>query len=293
MDAAAALTFVLDSMAPLRKRKPNQSSVSSMLSDETKTIVTNWIEHIRQDAENEAVRAEAFQSYIQGLSAYLVALITREAYDMETIPLMVTSKIPVEHILELADTMLGFPSSAESYFFSTKKRLRLEMIKDGLLSPTSVVLEMANLVKSLGHEILDAAISAVGGSSLLPFARRIVRMASASLLASSSSALQKVIDPTCATGLDGKRNRWQLHRSVMLRSTAIRTYGTAVRTLGPCVLAGSHSDGRSRGASHHDEQSRAISLIGGSLLEQLSWATGSIAEVDEDWATLSERVGLA
>jgi hypothetical protein len=187
--------------------------------------------------------------------------------------------------------MLGFPSSAESYFFSTKKRLRLEMITDGLLSPTSVVLEMANLVKSLGHEILDATISCVGGSLLLPFARRITRIASASLLACSSSALQKVIDPSYATRLDGKQKKW-LHKSVILRSKAIQTYSTAIRTLGPSVLARSHSDDGSRGAGYHHEESRAISLIGGSLLEQLSWATSSIAETDEDWATLSERVEL-
>jgi hypothetical protein len=291
MDAVAALSFVLDSMAPLRKRKSNQSSVSSMLSDETKTIVTNWIDHIREDVENEAARAEAFQSYIRGLPAYLVALITREAYDTENISLMITSKIPVEHILDLADTMLGFPSSAESLFFSTKKRLRLEMINDGLLSPTAVVLEMANFVKSLGHEILDATISAAGGSSLLPFARRITRIARASLLASSSSALQRVIDPTSAARLDGKRKKW-LHTSVILRAKAIQTYSTAILTLGPSVLAGSLLDGSSRGARYHHEESQAISLIGGSLLEQLSWATSSTEKTDEDWATLSERVEL-
>jgi hypothetical protein len=291
MDGIAALTFVLDTMAPLRKRKSNQSSVSSMLSQDTKTIATNWIDHIREDVVNEAVRAEAFQSYIQGLSAYLVALITREVYDTETISLMVTSRIPVEHILELADTMLGFPSAAESLFFSTKKRLRLEIISNGMLSPTTVVFEMANLIKSLGHEMLDAIISSVGGSSLLPYARRITRIACASLLASSSSALQKVVDPTSATRLDGKRRKW-LNTSVTLRSKAIQTYSTAVRALGPSVLAGSLTDVSTRGATYYHEESRAISLIGGSLLEQLSWATSSIEKTDEDWATLSERVDL-
>jgi hypothetical protein len=292
MDGIAALAFVLDTMAPLRKRNSKQSSVSSMLSESTKTFVTNWINHIREEAEGEAARAEAFQSYIQGLSAYLVALITREVYDAETISLMVTSRIPVEHILELADTMLGFPSAAESLFFSTKKRLRFEMISNGLLSPTIVVFEIANLIKSLGHEIFDATILSVGGSSLLPYARRITRIASASLLASSSSALQKVVDPTSATRLDGERRKW-LNTSVTLRSKAIQTYSTAVRALGPSVLAGSLTDVSTRGASHYHEESRAISLIGGCLLEQLSWANGSIEETDEDWATLSERVDLS
>ena len=67
--------------------------------------------------------------------------------------------------------MILFPSAAETLFFSTKKRLRLEVVQDGLLSSTAVVLEMANLVKFLGHDIMDAAITAAG-VSLLPFARK-------------------------------------------------------------------------------------------------------------------------
>ena len=223
MDCVVALLSVLDAMAPLRKRTAGKNVSVAAISEDVNAIIARWMDHAREDTQNEGERIKAFQSYIQGLSTYFGALLGRETYDKGTGPVMITAKVPMENILEVADTMITFPSAAESLFFSTKKRLRSERIEDGLLSPASIALEMANLIKSLGHEILDSTISALGHSSLLPLNRSIMRISQASLLASSSSAIQRVVDPTSVMRFNEKRRKW-LHTSVALRTKAIETY---------------------------------------------------------------------
>ena len=277
MDCTVALAMVLNAMAPLRSQK----TMSKMQSEGIQTIVTDWI-HRAAQFENEPERVEAFKSFVQGLSACLVALLTRQAYSDSSRFLMMTAKLAIEPILDLMDSMIAFPSAAETLYFSTKKRLRSEVVHNGLLSSAAAVLEMANLVKYLGHDILDATM-ATAGSTLFPFARQVIKITHASLFTSASTALQKVLDPN-ALGPDGKRKRW-LHNSAMLRTRAIQTFSAAIQTFGACVMAGSLSNNETRGER---DETQAISCIGGSLLEQLSWPK----EEDGDWATLPERVNL-
>lgn len=278
LDAVVALGVIQTTMAPLRKLKT--------LSEGTQGIVTGWISHVTA-LDNEVDRIIQFQRYIQGISAYLVALLTREAYADSTRVTMMTAKLPIESILDLCESMILFPSAAETLFFSTKKRLRLEVIENGLLSSTAVVLEMANLVKYLGHDIMDTAINALG-SALLPFARKVMKTSCASLLASSSAALQKVLDPTrSALQVNGKRKQW-LHNSLTLRTRTIRTYGILIQTLGASGIAGSLSNQEAMGPNKANDVALAISCIGGSLLEQLLWSE----ETNDDWTTLSERENL-
>lgn len=282
LNAVGALAMILDAMAPLRPRKTRLK----IQSKEAQTTVAEWLNTVTS-IENEAERMHAFQCYTQGLSAYLVALLTRQAYPDSSKILLMTAKLPVEALLDLCESMILFPSAAETLFFSTKKRLRLEVIQNGLLSPAAVALEMANLVKYLGHGVLDATITAAV-SSLLPFARHVMRITHASLLASSSTALQTVLDPTRgALRADGNRKPW-LHNSIVLRTRAIKTYNAAIRTFGACVVAGSLSNQEAMGTNSSHDETLAISSVGGSLLEQLSWPE----ETDNGWATMSERVDL-
>jgi hypothetical protein len=281
-DAALALIVIQTAMAPLGKHKPTlQISL-----ERTRHAVTKWVSDITS-FDSEAKRVQQCQRCIQGLSAYLVALLTRESYPDSTRLVMVTSKLPIEFIVGLCESMILFPSAAETHFFSTKKRLRLEVVQDGLLSSTAIVLEMANLVKFLGHDIMDATITAAG-VSLLPFARRVMRLSHDSLLASSSTALQNVLDPTkSAWQAHGNRKEW-LHISVPIRLKTIQTYGTVIKTTGASVVASSLSNQHAIGATLGNDVSLAISAIAGSLLEQLSWPEVA----DEAWANHSERVKL-
>lgn len=60
----------------------------------------------------------------------------------------------------------------ERTYYGTKKRLRLEPVNGGLLSPASNAGDAANHLKVLGHEVLEALLTALGGPMLLPYARR-------------------------------------------------------------------------------------------------------------------------
>jgi hypothetical protein len=257
-----------------------------MISQDTQAIVTDWINQITK-LESEEERVQVLRSYIRGLTAYLVALLTRRAYATNTTTraAMMTAKLDIESLLHLCNCMIQFPTAAETTFFSTKKRLRMEVVQNGLLSPAALVLEMANVVKYLGHDIMDATLSATAGGSLLPFARQVMRIAQSSLLASASTALQKVLDPTTLR-VDGNRKQW-LQNSLVLRARAIQTYGLAIQTLGASVLAKSLSNHEVGGNNTRDD-TIAVSAIGGCLLEQLSWPE----EANDDWASLLERMDL-
>lgn len=282
-DAVVALGQVLKAMAPLRQQT---KTPKTMISQDTQAKVTDWINQITK-VESEEERFQVLRSYIRGLTAYLVALLTRRAYATNTTTraAMMTAKLDIESLLHLCNCMIQFPAAAETTFFSTKKRLRMEVVQNGLLSPAALVLEMANVVKYLGHDIMDTMLCATAGGSLLPFARRVVRIAQSSLLASASTALQKVLDPTMLR-VDGNRKQW-LQNSLVLRARAIQTYGMAIKTLGASVLAKSLSN-HDVGGNNTRDDTIAVSAIGGCLLEQLSWPE----EANDDWASLSERVDL-
>lgn len=284
-DVVVSLVMVLNVMAPLRP----QQTESEIVSEEIQSIVSEWIDSVRK-LDNEAERVACFQLYSQGLTSLLVALLTRQAYDPETTRmLMMTSRLPIESLLDVCETMIQFPSAAETVFFSTKKRLRMEVVQGGLLSPAAVVLEMANLIKNAGHDILDATISA-SSSSLLPFARNVMRITESSLLSSTSTALQRALDPTKSVlQRDENRKQW-LQNSVVLRTRAIKTFGMSIQTLGASVLAGplENDQGAMRNGTKTRNEMLAVSSVAGSLLEQLAWPK----EPNDDWATLSERVEL-
>ena len=93
-DAAVALSMIQTAMAPLGKRKPKlQISL-----ERTRHIVTKWVSDITS-LDSEAERVKQCQRCLQGLSAYLVALLTRESYPDSTKLVMMTSKLPIEFIV--------------------------------------------------------------------------------------------------------------------------------------------------------------------------------------------------
>ena len=265
MDSVAALRILMDAMAPLR---PTKTKVR-ISSEEIQSNITHWVNHVTS-VEIEAERVDLFQCYFRAQSSLVVALLTREAYSDTTRVLMMAAKLPIENVLDLCESMIAFPSAAETLFFSTKKRLRMEVIENGLLSPAALVLEMANFLKCLGHGILDTAITAAG-SSLLPFARQVMRITQASLLASSSKALGAVLDPIkSAPRRSGNRQDW-LQNSVTLRTRAIKTHYIAICTLGASVMAGPLTNNEAVRTHNTSDETLSVSLVGGSLLEQLSW----------------------
>merc|ERR1712070_12885 len=123
------------------------------------------------------------------------------------------AKIDIDSILSVVENFVSFPLAAETVFYKTKKRLRNEAVDNGLLSPRAVSTQIGNQVKRLGHDILDCLLETLGASTLLPYASSITRISYASLVTSCSSPLRKVLDPSSAMQMDGKRKRW-LHESV-------------------------------------------------------------------------------
>jgi hypothetical protein len=133
----------------------------------------------------------------------------------------------------------------ERTYYGMKKRLRLEPVDGGLLSPASNAGDAANHLKVLGHEVSEALLTALGGPMLLPYARWITQIAYASLLTSCSAPLRKVLDPTSAAQLDGKKHRW-LHTSIPVRTVAVKTIQETVVAFG---VDSSGMAGRSVGLS--------------------------------------------
>jgi hypothetical protein len=206
-----------------------------------------------------------------------------------------TAEVDVEKILGIVESFVSFPLSAETIYFKTKRRLRNEIVNDGLLSPRSIATEVANHIKFIGHDILDVSVAAIGASILLPYAKRILRMCYASILTSSSGPVRQVMDPTSVVQLGGKKRRW-LHLSVSMRARSIETLER--------VVAGFRSDVTQNGASFSNSKQagksatlstdgeRAIGLVVGCLLEQISSKKTQIQDFDDDWGTTTERANL-
>lgn len=285
-DSFASMSTMLKAVAPINKKIAGESTWE--VKESTRTVVEAWIGRI-QSASSERDRVQIFLQSMSGLTRFAICLLDRNAVAAVNQTLL-TVEVDISLALDLVEMMLSFPVVSESTYYGTKKRLRLEPVESGLLSPASIAGDAANHLKVLGHEILDALLSALGGPMLLPHARRITRVAYASLLTSCSAPLRKVLDPSSAVQLDGKKRRW-LHTSIPVRMAAVKTLQETVVAFG---VDSSGLSGRSGGlpsSKSSTDVSRSIALVGGCLIEQLSPATNSQLELGE-WGSLLERTHL-
>lgn len=283
-DIGIMLSAIFDAVAPVSKPSNNREA---SLSKEADDVLQGWLSFLRRDISNEIDRVRTFRLLLRGLVLSFRYFLSRDCHG-STPAILLESKIDIETILEIVERFLSYPMSAESLFFRTKKRLRDEAVDGGLISSRSITTKAANEVKRLGHEILDCLISSVGGSALLPFSRRIIRMSYASLLTSCSGPVRKVVDPANFVQLDGKKRRW-LHLSIALRTKAVQTVHLVVVTFGSDRSA--KIDSSERGTDSKSDGEMALTLVAGSLMEQIG-AKDVDGNAEDTWGSLAERVAL-
>jgi len=314
-ETLTGLSVVLDAMAPLTTGGGSGGGGSKRngSGNNNNSSVEQWIRFVRIHVSDESSRLRCFYRFSRGLTRLFRFLVLQDGMDHKfcSSSTLVDARIDMKQVLGVVESFVSFPLSAETVYYRTKRRLRNEIMDHGLLSPRIIATEAANHAKLMGHELLDCILDAVGGPALLPFARRILRISYASVLTSSSSAVRRVMDPTSAAQLEGKKRRW-LHLSIRSRALAIETVGRAMTAFGCDNDYGPSSSSSSSSilSTHNQQQQqqqqqhphtltvttdgeKAITLVVGSLVEQLYGCnTVQTGEYDDDWGTIAERVEL-
>jgi hypothetical protein len=294
--AVSAAGAAISRVAPVVTMATNKELLVSWptASSQSSDDATNWVGTMSekllsqiQESTRESTKVDLFLQLLDRLVGYLVALFLHSS----ALANSTGAAISVDAILSLIETMLAFSMACEAKYHGTKKRLRHEAIENGWLSPMALVSHVALHVRRHGHVLLDAILSLLSpGGSLLPYARRVWKLAADALWSSSSAALRGVLDP--ATSLHGKWPRW-LHTSVAARVAAVQSLRRTVQAFGIVPTqtwnaSGTSSHGGSRNRHHHAVE-RAITLICGTLME--AWSSGR-ETVSVDWGSLPERVSL-
>ena len=320
----------------------NKDPTISSSSNYMRSIVQTWINTLENNVEStnnntsnnsntteqqqrQTVICNALHRYFTGLTYCYRSLVTAQTTTttLSTKSSLIGTRMDITSVLDIVEAFLSFPLSAESLYYRTKKRLRMEVVGIGLLSPHSIAIYMASKMKQLGHVILDCTINALGGSILLPYYRRILRICYAALLTSSSYPVRSLVDPTNLRNVVGNNNnntnkpmkrKW-LHTSIFLRTKAIQTFqyvslsfgsdggssssnkkwkkSNTTTTTNSSISRNNQNDGLMMIDSNCSDGERTILLIAGCLVEQLNWNGGGVAAIDDDdWGSLSERVDL-
>lgn len=277
------ITTLVETVAPIGNSPSSKDNCD--LSSEGSVIFQGWVSCLQRGVNHADSRARAFLSMLKGLTLTYRHFLSRDLNGNSFLALS-ESKVDIELMLEIAESFLSYPMSAESVFFRTKKRLRDEVVDGGLISSRVIATTIANEIKSLGHDMFDCLINSIGGSALLPYARRIFRVAYAALLTSCSAPVRKIMDPSSAAQLEGKKRRW-LYLSLSLRTRAVDTVRAVIVAFGSDRTAKIDSSG----TKSKSDGELAITLVAGCLMEQMG-ATDVENDVEECWGTLSERVAL-
>lgn len=290
MDSVTVLSKVLSTMAPINQ-KMDASASSWKVSNPVGELLDDLVLFFQRDHfMDEERRSSACRFLVHGFSTLIISLLKFDGNDTTNEFMLMDAQLPLEDIFRLLESMLSFAYASETTYNITKKRLRSERIEGGLVSPAALVADIAGYVKLMGHKIFNTLLSAVGYPPLLPHSKQINRMASGTMLSSSSSSLRRVVDPSkVGSQLDGKRVRW-IHTSIALRTEAIRSF-TATITLFGLEPARSKISGTSAWTPSQKSSSveQSITLVSGSLLEQLRWN----GKESVDWGTPIERGELA
>lgn len=281
-ESVALLFSLLESACPLNSRLeeiiqqlefPTQQSVG-------KAAVDGWLQSIRK-ADSEEQGTTLFVHYVQVLVSMTTALLSVEGLAWNHV---LNAQVDIVSILDLVELLICFPINAESLYFRTKKRLRRETTEMGLFSPLAVT-NMANRVKIMGHELIDALLTSIGCPALLPFARRLLKTCFGSLLSSSSTALRSVLEDRALQSAPDVMQRW-LNSSIAIRTAALQTAQRVV------LVVGTEPSQRStslRIRKRVEDLDRLVTLVCGCLVEQLQWLARR-KEKDEDWGSFQERI---
>jgi hypothetical protein len=278
-DTISMMSSIMNTMAPLNKSGKKGDAI---LSEEARIALQTWVTFVREDVSEESARVLSFRRFLGGLTLCFQSLVSRDGMNGHDGSPLSDAKVDVESILEVIETLVSFPLSAETIFYKTKKRLRNEAVDGGLLSPRAASILLGNQIKKLGHSIFDCLLQSLGGSTLLPFSTRITRMAYASLLTSCSGPLRKVLDPTSGLRLDGKKRKW-LHTSIPMRLAAIDTVKIVVTLFG-----NGKRDKFSPSTTSRNDAEKAIALAAGCFVEEIAKGE-NVDGPDDSWGTFRER----
>lgn len=287
IEGIAALIVLLETVAPMKNKSSSLdiTRAQGYLSETTTIIVSDWLKRLHNESSPE-LRLILFTTLTSGLSQYIVSLLEIECLAGQETPIMSSARFAVVEILDLLESMFAFPSVAENLYYGTKKRLRMEIIEDGLLSPHIIANYAANHIKRNGLSIFNAVLQSLGRSVLLPFGSRIVKLAQSSLQTACSTALRHAIDPNSQIRFDGKRKKW-LHTSVEMRANAIECFDAMICTIGSNALVSPSSSGTGSKRVRTTQAHKGVTLVVGCLLEQLT-----IRDSQEDWGSTQECVTL-
>ncbi|CAJ1966698.1 unnamed protein product [Cylindrotheca closterium] len=275
-------------MAPLAtSSKTNKKEDDSNLAEETRTAYQLWRKCVKEDLSDEMDRALTFRCFLSGLTKCFQSLLLLDGIGHgANASMMSGAKVNVQSILDVIETFVTFPLSAENLFYKTKKRLRNESIDGGLLSPRIAATMLGNDLKTFGHNMLDILLQCLGGPTLLPHSVRISRISYASLLTSCSAPLRKALDPT-RSGVDGKKRKW-LHQSIALRTVAINTLTASIAHFG----IGRKEKSATSSRTSRSEGEMAAEYVAGCFLEEVIRGNEANGLLDDSWGSSSERVDL-
>ncbi|KAI2513464.1 FtsJ-like methyltransferase [Fragilaria crotonensis] len=290
IDSIAALFVVLETAAPMKSKSCASLDVDKAhryLSDSMTTILSAWLARLGQEMSPDA-RLVQFNALTSGLTQTIVSLLEVEFLSANDAPVLSSARFPVVELLDLLESMFAFPSAAENMYYGTKKRLRMEIIEGGLLSSTAIVNSSANHIKRNGLVIFNATMQSLGRSVLLPYGKRIIKLAHSSLQTSCSLTLRHAVDPTSSVRLDGKRKKW-LHTSLEMRAHAMEAFHTMVCTIGSNSLVAPLTSDTGTKRTRASPAGKGVTLVVGCLLEQLSLDGDPDGE---NWGSTEEVVTL-
>ena len=270
-----------------------QSEQQMSVSEHVKESMEHHIE-MMQRSTSAQVRGNSLVHRLKALVSVVSSLLGCESdtFTFTRTANLLHAEVDVEYYLGLAEAMLSVPLAAETTFHSTKKRLRSEAIDGGLLSPSVLVQMVANNVKLCGCNLIHCILASLGGPTLLPYGRRILRISHATLLTSSSANVRKAVDPASEIQFSGKRQRW-LHKSLKVRTVAVQTFRMALLAFGVDPSAEkSMARGSSRNLTEYAGNiERSINLVCGCILEEFSLQRNPQQE-SEEWGSPYERAEL-
>jgi len=273
LSGIAAWFLLLEALAPINTKSfkcLDTKFAKGHLAGEMNHHISAWIDELKK--RDSGGRLLLFNLLSAGLGQYLVSLLKSEAVSGPETNILTTAQFPMTETLDLLELIISFPSTAERVFNRTKKQLRFEIVEGGLLSPFDITNGVTNHMKKLGLDLFSALLQSLGRPTLLPFGKRIMKLAYTSLLTSCTLTLRHALDPA-EPFPSNRRRKMGLHAPTVNRTKAIEILKMAFCILGSNAVAlSSLSVGTTLKAKTTDADEGVV-LVMGCLLEVISFTS--------------------
>ncbi|GAX24202.1 hypothetical protein FisN_4Lh294 [Fistulifera solaris] len=279
----SGLMLVLVRTVPTVQPNRNSNILEEHLKQDSllERLLDKWISLLSETNDNTK-RGHRFLSLVHGLVVLGVRLLQRQ--EESTVV-----EFNVGLILQVVETMMTFPLTAETSFHGTNNRLRAEYLDGGLLTTIVLARDVANVVFIRGLLLLNGLLEI---APPLSYTRKIYQIAHAGLRTTSSATVRQVVDPSSAMQYTGSRRRW-LHRSTPARIAAINSFRSAILACGPDPQSTLSNGKKSQECSRDLEQS--VQYVSGFLLESLKLSKNDLNVNGKDlgeWGSVFDRYGI-